>query len=73
MSLSRSYHRTRLLTLITEKNISNSIVNEIMLLFGNIKTHSEKELVAERCIPLVKNCKTEQEALEAVKKVVEQM
>jgi hypothetical protein len=44
-----------------------------MLLFGSIKTQSEKEEVARRAIPLVKACKTEKEAVEAVAKVIAQM
>ena len=66
-------NRSNLLRTITDMNFPQSTKHEIMLLFGSIKTHSEKERVAEKCISLVKNCKTEQEAIEAVKTVIQQM
>lgn len=66
-------NRSSLLRTFTDMNFSQSAKHETMLLFGSIKTHSEKEEAAKRAIPLVKACKTEEEAVEAISKVIEQM
>ena len=66
-------NRTELLRTITNRGFSQSAKHETMLLFGAIRTQSEKDEAAKRAIPLVKACKTEEEAVQAVKTVIAQM
>jgi len=70
MNMSRSYFRTRLLLKFTEKNISNTVVNEISKLFGRLKPE-EKEDMAKICIQIVDEAETEQEALNKIKRLIE--
>ena len=72
MALSRSYHRTRLLQLASEKEFSDDAIREIMLLFGNL-VPEQKEDAAKNLYPIIENCGTDEEALEAVEKVIRQM
>ena len=72
MKKSKYYHRTNLLELTTERNFSNSTVNEIMLLFGNISPE-KKEETAKKLYPIVENSKTEEEAYEKAKAICEEM
>ena len=62
-------NRTALLEIIMEKKFSLSTENEIMHLFKNIEP-SKKEEIAKAAIPLVKNSKTEQEALQKIKELI---
>ena len=66
-------NRTKLLRTFTGMKFSQSAKHEVMLLFGSIETHSEKEEAARRAIPLVEACKTEEEAIQAVSGVIRQM
>lgn len=64
------YHsRTALLRAVLEKKFSVLTGNEILHLFKNIR-EEQKEEVAKEAIPLVKNSKTEKEALEKVKEMI---
>lgn len=63
--------RTKLLITIQNKNFSDSTIHDVMLLWGVLKTQEKKEHAAKLCIPLVKDCKTEKELIEVIKKVVE--
>ena len=71
MSMSRSYYRTYLLLQCTEKNISNSTINAIMNLFGRLKSE-QKESIAQKAIPIVQRAKTEKEAYNKIKQLIEQ-
>ena len=72
MSISESHYRTKLLKKCTEKNISDSIIDEIMLLFGSIEPNMKEE-VAKRAIPLVEESKTEKEAINKIMQLVKQV
>ncbi len=63
-------NRVNLLRTFSDMRFSQSAKHKAMLLFGSIKTQSEKEEAARRAIPLVKACKTEKEAVEAVAGIV---
>ena len=71
MSTDKYHNRTALLNLFMDKKFSVYVGNEIMNLFGNIKPE-QKEIVAQQAIPLVKQSKTEQEALNKIKQLIEQ-
>ena len=72
MALSRSYHRTRLLQLASEKEFSDDAIREIMLLFGNLAPE-QKEDAAKNLYPIIENCGTDEEALESVVQVIQQI
>lgn len=64
------YHsRTKLLLTFTEKKYSQSAKHDTMLLFGILKPE-QKEEVAKAAIPLVKSSKTEEEALQKIKELI---
>ena len=66
-------NRSNLVKTFLDLRFSQSTKHEIMLLFGNLKTHEEKEEAAKRATPLLKACKTEEEAIAAVARVIEEM
>ncbi len=66
-------NRTNLLKIFSDMKFSQAAKHETMLLFGKLETHEQKEEAAKRAIPVVKSCKTEQEAVKAVSRVIEQM
>ena len=65
-------YRTNLLKTFSEKKYSQLAKHEIMLYFGNIDPNLKEE-VAKQSIPLVRQSKTEQEAITKVKELVNKM
>ena len=66
MNEHKFFNRTALIELITDRNFSLATENEIMHLFRNIDP-DKKEDVAKMLIPLVKQSKNEEEALQKIR------
>ena len=65
-------NRTKLLTTFRDMKFSQEAIHNVMLSFGPLSGHEEKEMVAGKAIPLVQQCKDEKEAVAVVQKVVDE-
>ena len=71
MNLSKTINRSKLLKVTSDMGYSTYLRHEIMLLFKNIPEEM-KESIAQKMIPLIRNSKTEQEAIQKARQLVEQ-
>ena len=71
MSISNTYHRSKLLKTTSDKGYSTSLRHEIMVLIGNISP-DRKEEIAQKAIAIVEQSKTEQEALNRITELTKQ-
>lgn len=67
----KRYYRSRLLEMFMEKKFSPSTDCEIMHLFKNIP-ENQKEAIAQKMISIIEQSRTEQEAIQKARQVVEQ-
>lgn len=65
-------YRTKMLQLFLEKEYSPKVKGEISHLFKNMK-EEEKEKLAKMIVSLIQEGRTEQEALNKIKKMVENL